>query len=168
MLIILTFPTNSEVQATSLRAISTNNTFEIARPFNCTTNPGDCENLGRCDPDSNGAYCDCLPQYAGPGCDYKRKSQTVAFLLTFFLGYFGAGRLYLGLYASAIPKLCIWLLFGVPCCPSSSGGEETSEESVKACVSGVICMMFVWWLTDVIIIGVGDIPDGHGVNMNTW
>ena len=135
--------------------------------FNCTIHPEECRNLGRCDPQSNGAYCECTPDYARPGCTYKRKSQTVAFLLTFFLGLFGAGRFYLGLYASAIPKLLLWLLFGIPCCPSTSS-EEPSQDSIKACVSVVTLMMFIWWLTDVIIIGVGHISDGNGMDMKTW
>ena len=158
----------TQINQSELNEASNNEVATVSPlPFNCTTHPEECRNLGRCDPTSNGAYCECTPDYAPPSCTYKRKSQTVAFLLTFFLGLFGAGRFYLGLYASAVPKLCLWLLFGIPCCPSTSS-EEPSQDSIKACVSVVTLMMFIWWFADTIIIGVGHITDGHGMEMKTW
>jgi len=42
------------------------------------------------------SFCECDPGWADPECRTKRKSQTTAFLLSFFLGPFGADYYYLG------------------------------------------------------------------------
>ena len=49
---------------------------------------------------NNTLYC-CPPPYQGT----KRKSMLTAFLLSFFLGVFGADRFYLGFYLMGVIKL---------------------------------------------------------------
>ena len=43
-----------------------------------------------------GSYCLCNATNTGEYCDYRRKIQSTAFLLDFFLGWCGAGQFYLG------------------------------------------------------------------------
>ena len=52
------------------------------------------------------SFCFCDRDWADPECSTKRKSQVVAYLLSVFLGPFGADRYYLGLPISATVKLC--------------------------------------------------------------
>lgn len=51
------------------------------------------------------SFCECDRDWADPECRTPRQSQTVAYLLSLFLGFFGADLFYLGFYGSAMIKL---------------------------------------------------------------
>mmetsp|Transcript_131868 Transcript_131868/g.239779 ORF Transcript_131868/g.239779 Transcript_131868/m.239779 type:complete len:601 (+) Transcript_131868:124-1926(+) len=65
------------------------------------------------------AFCQCDRNWAGPECTIKRKSQTVAFLLSLFFGCFGADYFYLGFPLWGLGKLFtaggfgFWWLFDI-------------------------------------------------------
>lgn len=68
-------------------------------------------------------FCECNRDWADPECRTPRKSQTYAYCLSLFLGYFGADQIYLGFPTQAALKFCTLGGFGV------------------------------WWLIDIIRIG---------------
>jgi len=80
--------------------------------------------------DNTLSFCECDRDWADPECRTKRKSQTVAYALSMFLGMFGADHFYLGFHGTGIAKL---LTLG-------GGG--------------------VWWVIDIIRIGSAPVPTG--------
>ena len=119
--------------------------------------------------------------------NYSEKSQLAAFLLSFFLGGFGVGRFYVGLYFSAIFKCFLGaMIYCIACCfplmdeiRGGSGGEEYTNEhhrSVSAFMKfccGCICpilwiVWIVWIITDWVLFGINDIPDGYGRTLYPW
>jgi len=50
------------------------------------------------------SFCFCDRDWAGPECDIQRKSQQTAFMLSLFLGIFGADQFYLGMIRYGIAK----------------------------------------------------------------
>mmetsp|Transcript_18140 Transcript_18140/g.49768 ORF Transcript_18140/g.49768 Transcript_18140/m.49768 type:complete len:268 (+) Transcript_18140:86-889(+) len=65
------------------------------------------------------SFCQCDTYWADPECRTQRKSQLVAFLLSVFLGVFGADQFYLGYYMFGTMKLFslggagIWYVFDI-------------------------------------------------------
>jgi len=51
------------------------------------------------------SFCQCDPQWAGPECRTRRKSHMVTYLLSLFLGMFGADYFYLGFPLWGLAKL---------------------------------------------------------------
>jgi len=125
---------------------------------------------------STGGICECYEQYAGLNCNYTRKSRLVAFLLSIFVGTYGADRFYLGLIGTAVGKLIITLAFLIACCcggivkgvMASEDGNAGTIAAVVVCVIGCILFLaeFIWWLVDVIRIGEGDLHDSKGYATN--
>eukprot|EP01084_Bolivina_argentea_P313714 543305_1 len=83
-----------------------------------------CNDRGTCVTDDTGWHCKCVEgftTYPEPTqeeenrvyCNYQQKDQLVAFLLSFFLGLFAAGRFYCHLYMSA--SLKVGLNLGLGC-----------------------------------------------------
>jgi len=154
--------------------------FLAYNPINAlnVTCPTD-DTLGECGGPQRGTCntttgnCTCNEQYAGLNCNYTRKSRLVAFLLSIFVGTYGADRFYLGLIGSAVGKLIITLAFILACCcggvvkAAISAGDSDSAGSIAAIVICVIgCLLFlaefIWWLVDVIRIGTGALHDSKG------
>mmetsp|Transcript_21240 Transcript_21240/g.39345 ORF Transcript_21240/g.39345 Transcript_21240/m.39345 type:complete len:603 (+) Transcript_21240:112-1920(+) len=73
------------------------------------------------------AFCQCDRNYADPECSTKRKSQTIAFLWSLFLGMFGADYFYLGFPLWGVGKLLTLGGFGF------------------------------WWLVDIVRTGAGPV-----------
>lgn len=72
------------------------------------------------------------------------KSRTVAFLLSFFLGAFGAHRFYAGRGGSGVVMLILTITL------------------IGAIVSGI------WNLVDIFTIGFGNFKDGEGYTISKW
>jgi len=76
-----------------------------------------CSGNGKCvawNPDDILAvfFCQCDRGFAGVVCNHKRPSQSIAWLWSLFLGYFGADEIYLGWYYAAAAKLFLTILGG--------------------------------------------------------
>lgn len=78
--------------------------------------------------DNTLAFCECDEAWADPECRTRRRSQTVAYLLSMFFGIFGADQFYLGFVGYGILKL--FTLGGVG----------------------------IWWMYDVVRIGSASVP----------
>jgi hypothetical protein len=167
------------------------------KPFggaNCTKS-SECNfpNGGDCDKDAG--LCVCYKEYTGINCDYHRKSQTVAFLLSFFVGEFGADMFYLGVNSQAIPKLLCLILSIVllipasilSCCAGVASATDpekgtTAEKAAKCCevcsgctatllwVAVVLLLILVpiWWLINWAMIAANVVRDGNGEYPYSW
>merc|ERR1711991_25362 len=64
------------------------------------------------------AECHCNQGYRGPDCSYALRSRRTAFILSFLLGNWGAGELYLGLIGVGVLQLLLYtFLLILPCFP---------------------------------------------------
>jgi hypothetical protein len=123
----------------------------------------DCANNGYChfsdittDPQGN---CGCSPAYAGPECEYRRKSQLGTWLLSFIFGTLAADRFYLGYTGIGTAKIVCMMV--VPCIFVIIA--KKTEIHLFGCISVLISLgMFGWWLYDVCVIGMGTLLDYNG------
>ena len=118
---------------------------------------------------------------------YSDKSQLVAFLLSFFFGGFGAGRFYCEQYFSAAFKLllsmivcCIGCLVSFLGCLSVGSRDQeftnTHHRSFPAfckfCYGLIVpllnIILFAWIITDWVLFGLNEIPDGYGRTLEPW
>mmetsp|Transcript_62473 Transcript_62473/g.99311 ORF Transcript_62473/g.99311 Transcript_62473/m.99311 type:complete len:191 (+) Transcript_62473:105-677(+) len=120
-------------------------------------------------------------------CNYERKQQLVAFLLSFFVGLFAAGRFYIGQYLTAGLKIglniglgcfgmcCISCVTGVSAF-SSGRSNRTPDTCCGKFMAGVGCCyvflvtlgIFAWLIADWVLFGLNKIPDGNGVDLQPW
>ena len=130
----------------------------------------------------------------GDGFDdgiYSDKYQLTAFLLSLFLGQFGAGRFYIGDVTVGSVKLFLPLMVCLFSCGIARviaeatgvgvtrGGMRTSEGRenltrdggicgwiaviLTSCLYPVgICAWWIWWLVDWILFAMNRIPDKYG------
>mmetsp|Transcript_75535 Transcript_75535/g.120135 ORF Transcript_75535/g.120135 Transcript_75535/m.120135 type:complete len:245 (+) Transcript_75535:17-751(+) len=136
----------------------------------------DCNAHGRCSYDSTYCVCDIgYTTYAAPNgteCNYKQKYQMNAFLLSLFLGGFGAGRYYVGDYVLATVKLLLIFVGCYIACITMMSGYGTDNSSLLVCGYCVLfcsaCTLGVWVIVDIVLFACNDIPDGNGVALAPW
>ena len=136
--------------------------------------PHSCNGNGQCIVDRNNstAKCVCNERYAGDRCASERRVQSFAFLLSFFLGFLGVGRFYLGYILIG----CLKLFAGL-CSPVVVGGffcfsayfvcakvlpnKEPNKCDLFLGLVGVLLAgtsgiaMLAWWITDWSLIAAG-------------
>ena len=157
--------------------------LSMAQSTACTSdascNNGVCKN----------STCVCTLGYVTFGnqtCNYKQKEKLTAFLLSFFVGNFGADWFYLasgngGYIVAGIFKLItgIFLIGGscFLCCTMICSAVDKS--SIKACgivlsviviVLMILCSLTnsIWYLVDWIRILTNSFKDGNGVSLKDW
>jgi hypothetical protein len=114
-------------------------------------------------------------------CTYERKKQLTAFLLQFFI--FCAGQFYVGNIQYAIPQLLLTILLCVLGAIKSvmkitffAQKDENDEPIERPCKHSIIIWtvelltvtLFVWWLADIIIFGMNNYVDKHGIPLIPW
>lgn len=103
--------------------------------------------------------CLCDKKYACSGnngsetCSYKRKSRVKAFLLSFFLGGFGADRFYLLYGGIGALKLVLGLISCCMCIPMFLLAKSGAAIPLRILQGLLGLALFGWWLADVIMIG---------------
>ena len=111
-----------------------------------------CSNHGRCFAYSGERYCECDVGHLSRNddgsvsetpCDYKQISSLAAILISVFLG--GCGIDFCFLSRGDGCYICLGVLKGV-----------------------TLGALGVWWLTDIIRIGVQSFPDGNGVPLKDF
>lgn len=172
------------------------------------SNTGDCESEIQCsargvciiNSDDNTWYCKCNDGYTtypipnstssdDPNniyCNYEQKQQLVAFLLSFFVGFFAAGRFYAQLWMTAGLKIGLNVGLGcfgmciVSCVTGVSVSTGMANNSRSGCCAKFMgCVgccyvflvslgIFAWLITDWILFGLNELPDGNGVELKPW
>jgi len=159
------------------RWYNTNNihdTQTLSSVVNCTTD-ADCNYRGRCSVLTSDCVCDrgylTFNCEIGEGCCYVQKQQLTAFCLSFFVGVVGADRFYLGHDAVGAGKLVYFL--GTPCvlCILAIILELNG---VDGHMWGLLFRFFwvlggmVFWLHDVISIGLNNMNDHNHAPLSSW
>jgi len=169
-------------------------TFMVLDTIVCHDPTVTCHGHGTCE-DHYGCRCDSgyttHKAENGTMCNYKQKSQMTAFLLTLFLGEFGAGRFYVGQTVTAVIKLllivcgccltCVCSLCVAPCLGLESGmttstslGDHFDSDKgalgmVFAIFCGTVpficssCALSIWCIVDIILFATNSVPDANGV-----
>lgn len=152
----------------------------IACVTSADCNKGVCTNL----------QCVCNKGYAdqnGQACVYKQKDKLTAFLLSLFLGPFGADWFYLasgnGVYVFAgFMKLFTGLFFIIAtvfgCCTLifSAISRDSVFERVGTIIGVILLVLmglfsltnFIWYFVDWIRILTDTFKDGNGYSLNDW
>lgn len=121
-----------------------------------------CSGRGICDGVGGNWTCICEDEWAtfpvpGPGdaevyCNYERKEQLTAFLLSFFLGGWGAGHWYIEQYEYAGWKLgytlgfcccgtCLWFCI----CACAAGGSMSNMSLDDLTAGGAMAFVPCWF-----------------------
>lgn len=151
---------------------------------NCTSSL-ECGN-GFCDITVKHCNCDAgwVASSSGNNCSYEQKKQTIAFLLQFFLGPFGAGEFYVKNNELGAGKIILTvgsvILFGANKCFQAMSRTVSSQQSTAinkydilalgTMLSGVLGMSatVAWWLADTIRFGLNKIKDANGYPLKSW
>lgn len=132
----------------------------LGSPSNCTSF-ADCNNEGFCDTSTGVCKCDdhYINSHDGTQCTYKQKQQLTAFLLHFFLGYFGAGEFYVGNNGLAAGQLVLstgsGILLGIA---KGTKGKCSVATGILGGIGGLASM--IWWIADDVLFGKNSVqPD---------
>ena len=142
----------------------------------CSNTDIDCNGHGTCNYYTSSCKCDIgyttHNSLDGTECNYKQKYQMNAFLLSLFLGEFGAGRFYVGDYVLGTIKL---LLIFIGCCIACIAMMTGAGTESGACMILGYCVLFcsacglgVWCFVDIILFAINLIPDENGVQLSPW
>lgn len=133
---------------------------------NCTftcIDQADCNYKGICNSNKTSCICDegwtTYHQQSSNNieCNYKQKKQKTAFFMSFFLGFFAAGQLYVRRLLLAFPKMCLTFL--------SCISHKYFNKIICFLITIIVC---IWWLIDVILFGKNMIPDKNDIPLFPW
>jgi TM2 domain-containing membrane protein YozV len=107
-------------------------------------------------------------------CNYKQKSKLTAFLLSFFVGGYGADYFYLGYIGMGVGKLIISFGFCIAMCVAICfvAGLAASDSGTAAGACGIVCGIIlagcvltsiIWWFVTWGMILTNDLPDVNGI-----
>lgn len=153
--------------------------------INCTSYAS-CNYNGVC---ADQFTCICYDGYTthdshdNTSCNYQQKSRTTAFLLHFFLGWWGFGEFYLGngnlgggqlgLSVGGIAFACI--VAAIAGCCSKGCKDRFGDKEFLGGTCVIVCYFVIWfvgveiwWIYDCVTIGTGVRTDGHGVAISGW
>ena len=147
------------------------NTLQCEDPYRDCNGHGFCFDDFKSDAFRSGCHCfdgfaTFHPRIAGTQCNYARKNQSTAFLLSLFLGVFGAGRFYVGRWLTATMK-CIGALAISAGCSAGCYAMALPEMSAAVVCCYVITVV-VWWIVDIILFACNAVSDGNGVQLAPW
>jgi hypothetical protein len=111
------------------------------------------------------------PVYQGPDCSYTLRSRKTAFVLSFLLGTWGAGRLYLGLIGTGILQLVgFTMLLALPCFPLCCMCVTSDSAKLKRYYRAIVVLsifgmtaILIWWISDwlTILLNIRDAYDNN-------
>lgn len=149
-------------------------------------NSNDCSGNGSCNiqtgkcscTDSFETYADVASSAPSLQCNYEKKEQLTAFLLSLFLGIFGAEHFYLGNTDRGITKLCFSLfcfigniiIFSISrCCGKDKQYLIEFVGRYEAIYLGCgFVFMLLWFIQDLILIGTLGVTDVNGIPLKSW
>lgn len=135
--------------------------------FHCISDE-DCSYHGTCNQEKTVCICNngytTYPSANQPQCNYEQKNQLTAFLLSFFLGAFGAGHFYIEIFGIAAVKLILGLMIG--CLQQLA---KKSEDRFLVCFYSLgVIVVFIWYIWDLVLFGYNKYPDNNGVGLKPW
>ena len=116
---------------------------------------------------------DTYPETSVEMCNYKKKTQLIAFLLETFVS-FGVGHFYTKNFKKAIPKLLFWVLgfyFFFSVRFYSKQRESTDSVSLLFCLLGFLTCtgMIIWHIADIVSLALNyGYLDGNGIELYSW
>ena len=144
--------------------------FLICTQQNCPKLHATCQpdNTCKCDPD----YVTVNDPYYGEfQCNYFKKSQTIAFIMEFMIG-FGVGHFYMGNLIIAILKLffCFATIFIICFSPYLSGILKNRKiKNALPYLNMLFGLIFCGWqIFDGVMIGLNIYTDRYGMTMIEW
>ena len=130
-------------------------------------------------------YCTCIDGYTtrnkdsgleSPQCCYPQSSQTIAFLLEFFLG-FGLGHFYIGNSILGFIKLSCYSFFCCSCCSIACcfccrevdiQKNNYSQQFMNILLIFSVSGCFLWQFIDIILFGMNFYKDSNKVDLQRW
>lgn len=101
-----------------------------------------CSGHGHC---TASGECACAYGYASNDCSYALRSRHTAFTLSFLLGNWGAGLLYLGLVGAGLVKLvAVAALMAAPCVPMCCMCVTTDSQRLQLLYRLVVGLRYAW------------------------
>lgn len=124
--------------------------------------------------------CQCYPGYTTwyfmETCAYEQRKKLTAFLVSFFVGWFGVDWFVLsrgnaGYIVAGIIKLIVscGCCIGWPVVLVGAAKKSRKHMAFGNVINGILsAMALVWWLTDWIRILADVFYDGHGAPLQQW
>ena len=101
-------------------------------------------------------------------CNYKKKSQVVAFLLEFIMS-FGSGHFYVGNYIIGVLKMIFTAFTCLLFCQFHSLIKITEvKRYIRKVELTCLCIWAGWQVLDAVVLGLGLINDSNGIAMKGW
>lgn len=155
--------------------ISCESSFDCSDNGECNTQTGNCSCMESFDTFTELSSSSSAPSFQ---CNYEKKEQLTAFLLSLFLGIFGAEHFYLGNTDRGITKLCFSLfcfigniiIFSISrCCGKDKQYLIEFVGRYEAIYLGCgFVFMLLWFIQDLILIGTLGISDANGISLKSW
>ncbi len=138
----------------------------VAVNASCNDTYPPCSGYGSCDVLVGRCLCD--GGHVGDDCSYPMKSRRAAFAVHFLFGVFGAGNYYLGNISFATGEVFLTLaaiLIRITVMREVADANISLREKISIIIMYrlVITGVFVWWLTETVLIGTGQRRDRDGV-----
>ena len=122
--------------------------------------------------------CECHNGYAtyphteNKKCNYKKKKQWVAFLLE-AIPSFGIGHLYIKNYGLGIGKLIFWIITWSLLILMRYFSIQREWKDEVALKFGLLSSIFtsvliIWYITDLVLIGLNRYTDGNNIDLFPW
>jgi len=133
----------------------------------------DCSGHGNCafaGSKNDTKSCLCDERFVDDDCHYEQKSKKHAFLLSFFLGAWGADRFYLECYEVGLIKFLFTLhICIIPCLPALCACCMRDDNSSILCSVALLCticfvlIIICWWIADWALILADELFDCNNV-----
>jgi hypothetical protein len=135
----------------------------------CYQSQGICNNNTTCV--CNTTY-DTYPEDSTVMCNYKKKSQLLAFILELFVT-FGAGHFYTLNLKMAIPKVLFWFLgyslFIILRIINKKKDENNPTMLMISLWGCLTCtIMVIWQIVDIFMFALNGYQDGYGIDLQSW
>jgi uncharacterized membrane protein len=102
-------------------------------------------------------------------CNYRQKSQSTAFILSFLLGYFGVDHMYTGNYILVIQKIVLFIIF-IFIYKFTPMKNDIFNNKRKIVICSVILglIIFILYINDIILFGLNKYTDKNNIQLCKW
>jgi hypothetical protein len=144
--------------------------FLVCNKMNCPVTQGICTKDNKCSCYDGYKTVNDI-KYGLYQCNYQKKSQALAFILEFLIG-FGVGHMYLGNIKIGTIKLTFCFLCAFFICFYPYFTIRTRSKTLRNTVpyfQSIFGIIYVFWQAmDGVLIGLSYYTDGNGIELNEW